>query len=103
MQSYGRWLVILGIWAAFWLTGCAYFEEPFPQLVETQPQLVSQCDMLAVIAETANADRVFSYGATREMINTLKQRAVQLGATHIVWLHQTSSAATAEAYRCGVQ
>jgi hypothetical protein len=90
--------------AGLLLTGCSHIEEPFkdpfPQLTETQSQLVAGCDMLAVITETANADSLSVYLARREMVKRVKARAVQLGATHIVWLHNTNDSAAAQAYRC---
>ncbi|MFZ1983522.1 MAG: hypothetical protein WAU91_03860 [Desulfatitalea sp.] len=91
------WTIFL---AGALLTGCTHFKDPFPQLIETQAQLVAGCDLLAVIAETADADRISAYLARREMVKRVKARAVQLGATHIVWLHSTNESATAQAYRC---
>ncbi|MDA8141303.1 MAG: hypothetical protein M0036_21890 [Desulfobacteraceae bacterium] len=83
------------------LTGCGhYMKDPSPQLVETQPQLVTACTMLGTISETPNADYISSYLAQREMVNKVRGRAGQLGATHIVWLHQTPYGAAAQAYRC---
>jgi hypothetical protein len=84
--------------------GCSYFKDPFkdpyPQLSEVQAQQVADCDMLGMVAETADADTLFPYFARREMVQRVKARASQLGATHIVWLHQTNESAAAQTYRC---
>jgi hypothetical protein len=95
------WTILV---AGLLLTGCSHidapFKDPFPQLIETQPQLVAGCDMLAMISETANADQLSAYLARRGMVKRVKARAVELGATHIVWLHNTNESAAAQAYRC---
>lgn len=87
-----------------WMAGCAHlpnpFRDPFPNLVETQPQLVAGCDMLGTVTETADADRISDRMAKRAMLNKVRERATQLGATHLVWLHRTDASATAQAYRC---
>ncbi|MBI5895236.1 MAG: hypothetical protein HZB24_04230 [Desulfobacterales bacterium] len=69
-------------------------------MAETQPQRVAGCDRLAMVAENADADKLFPYFARKEMVKRVKARAVELGATHIVWLHQTNGSAAAEVYRC---
>jgi hypothetical protein len=101
MKHHWRWMILT---AGLLFTGCTHLEKPFKapyaQLTETQPQLVAGCDMLSMVAETANAERLFPYFARKEMIKRVKARAVELGATHIVWLHQTNESAAAEAYRC---
>jgi hypothetical protein len=78
------------------ITGCA----SQGTLVETQEPLVAGCRMLGVISETANAAIVSSYAARRIMLDRVEERALQLGATHIVWLHRTDHAAAARTYRC---
>lgn len=93
-----KFLVITAVFIL--LSGCAYFQAPRLQLVETQAQLVVDCKLLGTIAETANADRILTYFAHRAMVQKIRERAVALGATHIVWLHNTDDAATAQAYRC---
>jgi hypothetical protein len=83
--------------------GCAYVEalsDPYPDLVETQAPLIAGCEMLGLVSESADADQILSAAARRDMLIQVKARAVQLGATHIVWLHKTDVSAAAEAYRC---
>ena len=86
------------------VSGCSYFTDPFKdpysQLSEVQAQQVLACDMLGMVAETADADKLFPYLARREMVRRVKARASQLGATHIVWMHQTNESAAAQSYRC---
>ncbi len=84
------------------LLGCSYhwFEEPHPDILEAEKQQVDGCAMLGVVSETADAANPWSIAAKQNMIFRVRERAGQLGATHIVWLHKTSSMATAQAYNC---
>ena len=99
----GRFCVILGImkFALYFilsllLAGCVYVEQKkTARILETEQQLVAGCT-----SETADAGNPFAFYAERRMWVNLKQRAAQLGATHIVWLHKTSQSAAAEAFRC---
>lgn len=85
---------------SFW--GCSYhwFEEPYPDILEAERQQVDGCTMLGVVSETADAANPWSLAARQNMILKVRERAGQLGATHIVWLHQTSNMAAAQAYDC---
>jgi hypothetical protein len=91
-------LVLVGL--AVW--GCSHhlFQEPYPDLLEAQAPQVSHCDMLGVVSETADAANPWSLAAEQNMIFQVRERAGQLGATHLVWLHQTDNMATAQVYRC---
>ena len=81
--------------------GCSQWRaEPYPGLMETEKGLVSACDQVGIIAETADAGRLFAEDARARMILRVQERAAGLGATHIVWLHRTAHSAAAEAYRC---
>ncbi len=95
------WMTLIG---GLLIGGCSYFKDPvkdpYSQLSEVQAQLVVDCDMLGLVAETADADKLFPYFARREMVRRVKARANQLGATHIVWLHKTNESAAAQTYRC---
>lgn len=87
------------------LAGCLLMgnspQDPNPrQLIEVEAQLVADCTKVGVLTETADAASPFPVTSTKRMIQRLKARAVQLGATHLVWLHKTNLAAAAEAYRC---
>ncbi len=83
------------------ITGCTqWFVEPFPDLIETEKQLVAECKMLGIVAETAAAENPFPLAAKENMILRVRERAGILGASHIVWLHKTATSATAEAYQC---
>ena len=91
------WWAILGLM----IVSCSqWFVEPYPDLMETEKNLVSACKMVGVIAETADAGNPFAYAATLNMRLRVRERAGMLGATHIVWLHKTATSAAAEAYRC---
>jgi hypothetical protein len=85
------------------LVGCAHLKNPHDgQLLEVEAQLVTGCAMVGVISETADAGNPFPFAATNKMNHRVKQRAMELGATHLVWLHKTNLSAAAEAYRCSL-
>jgi hypothetical protein len=72
----------------------------YSHLIETEAQMVGDCVLVSTITETASAENPFPIDAKIAMIRRVKDRAVQLDATHLVWLHQTYSSAAAQAYRC---
>lgn len=93
--------VIAAVGLTLLLNACSHwFMEPYPDVIETEKQLVEGCKLLGVIAETADAGNPFPAAAETNMVLRVRERAGQLGATHIVWLHQTGTMATAEAYQC---
>jgi len=98
-----RMILIVGLL----VSGCSYFsdplKDPYSQLNEVQAQQVVACDMLGLVAETADADKLFPSLARRAMVRRVKARASQLGATHMVWMHQTNESAAAKAYRCNAE
>jgi hypothetical protein len=87
--------VLTGLGACTFWRGTGY-----SQLIETEAQMVEECVLVSTITETASAENPFPIDAKVAMIRRVKDRAVQLDATHLVWLHQTYSSATAQAYRC---
>ena len=97
MRAYG-----LMIMMAMWLLGCAHGQGPTaaPALIEVEPQLTAGCSLLGTISEAADADNLSVLLARHAMLNKVKARAAQLGATHLVWLHQTDTNAAAQAFRC---
>jgi hypothetical protein len=83
------------------LTGCPqWFVEPYPNLIETEKPMVADCRFLGMISETADAGNPFPLAAETNMVLRVRERAGQMGATHIVWLHKTATMAAAETYRC---
>jgi len=96
-----RYLILLSLFLLP-LWGCSYHlvEEPYPDILEAEKQQVNGCAMLGVVSENADAGNPISIAAKQNMIFKVRERAGQLGATHIVWLHKTSNMATAEAYDC---
>lgn len=82
-------------------SGCPqWFAEPYPDLIETEKQLVAGCKYLGLVSETADADNPFAPAAETNMVLRVRERAGELGATHIVWLHRTSTMAAAGTYQC---
>ncbi|KJS28738.1 MAG: hypothetical protein VR64_23160 [Desulfatitalea sp. BRH_c12] len=82
------------------LVGCSSLANPPSGLTETQESLMTECRMLGMVAETADAANLSTYLAQRNMVQKIERRALQLRATHIVWLHGTPDSAAAKAYRC---
>jgi hypothetical protein len=76
------------------------YDEPYPDLLEAEQQQVKGCTMLGVVSETADAANPWSLAAELNMVFRVRERVGQLGATHLVWLHQTNTMATAQAYHC---
>ncbi len=94
--------IILGLVLLVGLSACAVWRGTgYSQLIETEAQMVGDCILVATITDTANAVNPFPIDAKVAMIRRIKDRAVQMDATHIVWLHKTYSSAAAQAYRCG--
>jgi hypothetical protein len=89
---------LLIIVAAVGLTGCA--AGPNSSLVATQAPLIENCQRLGFVTEKADAGHLSAFLAKHAMVRKVENRAIQLGATHIVWLHQTDHSAAARAYRC---
>lgn len=84
------------------LCGCSYhwFEEPYPHILEAEKRQVTACNMIGVVSETADAANPLSFAAKQNMIFKVRERAGQMGATHLVWLHKTGTMASAEIYQC---
>ena len=83
------------------LSACPHwFAEPYPDLIETEKQTVADCRLIGMVSEAADASNPFPVAAEANMVLRVRERAGQMGATHIVWLHKTGTMAAAEAYRC---
>jgi hypothetical protein len=92
-------IAIIGV--VLTLTACPHwFVEPYPDLIETEKQMVAGCRFLGMITETADAANPFPLAAETNMVLRVRERAGQRGATHIVWLHKTGTMAAAETYQC---
>ncbi len=96
--------VFLSLAALALFLSCAHQPETSSgRLAEVEAPWVVDCTRVGVINETADAGDPFPFSATQKMIRRVKARAVQLGATHLVWLHKTRLSGSAEAYRCPAQ
>ena len=84
------------------LGGCNshWFDEPYPDILEAEKVQVAGCSDLGMISESAEAANPWSIAAKQNMIFRVRERAGQMGATHIVWLHKTGTMASAQAYQC---
>ena len=80
--------------------GCTV-SRPRPSIIVTEAKIVSACVYLDTLSEISDMGKVqlhpkHTYDAQERVIH----RAVKLGATHIVWLHNTPQGSAARAYQC---
>jgi hypothetical protein len=96
----GMNLFILGI--TLILGGCGTMDamSPLPDIIETEHQNVSSCRRLGAVSELIDPGKVFLFLEIRRTKKRVIQRAVDLGATHIVWEYQNRQAMAATAYTC---
>lgn len=95
-----RYLVIT-LAVALLLGGCASFYG----VVETDAAMMNHCTCVGTFAETANPGRedggfIKHYADTTGVKRRVLERAVQAGATHVVWMHAYSMSAAAQGYHC---
>lgn len=82
------------------LAGCAAFSVYSHNIVETQSQNVQGCERLGVVSEIADPGKIISMLDRKQMVDRVKVRSAEIGATHIVWEYRTNDAVSATAYRC---
>jgi hypothetical protein len=73
---------------------------PLPDLIEAEPDAVVACRQLGAITEMAEPDRIGQWWEARRIKKRVMQRALAMGATHIVWDVETPQMAGAIAYHC---
>ncbi|MCJ8499694.1 hypothetical protein [Desulfatitalea alkaliphila] len=98
MRTRERLTFLLFIIALLLPAGCAAVRGT--GLVDSSPAMVAECRFLGMVTETADAGQVSVFWARRSMLRAVTNRAAQLGATHLVWLHRTDNSAAAQAYHC---
>ncbi|MEJ2638332.1 MAG: hypothetical protein P8010_02035 [Desulfosarcinaceae bacterium] len=69
-------------------------------LIEAEIQQVAACEQVGALSESLDTGRIITPLARREMVAHLKERALALGATHLVWVYRTDQTAAARAFRC---
>ena len=82
------------------LAACTKYR-PRPSIAITEEKMVAGCVYLDTLSENSDMGKIqlhpkHTYDAQEIVI----MRAVRLGATHIVWLHNYPSGSAAEAYQC---
>jgi hypothetical protein len=75
--------------------------QPRPSIAVAEEKMVAGCVYLDTLSENSDMGKTqlhpkYTYDAQERVI----KRAVRLGATHIVWLHNYPSGAAAVAYQC---
>ena len=82
------------------LTACTKYR-PRPSVAVTEEKMISGCVYLDTLSENSDMGKIqlhpkHTYDAQELVI----KRAVRLGATHIVWMHNYPSGSAAKAYQC---
>jgi hypothetical protein len=82
------------------LAGCTH-SRPKPSIAVAEQNMVGACEFLEMVVEISDMGKVqlhpkHTYDAQERVIH----RAVKLGATHIVWLHNYPQGSAARAYQC---
>ena len=82
------------------LAACTKFRAR-PSIAITEEKMVGGCVYLDTLSENSDMGKIqlhpkHTYDAQELVI----KRAVRLGATHIVWLHNYPSGSAAKAYQC---
>lgn len=86
------------------LVGCGTMDAmmPLPEVAETEHQNVTSCRRLGTVTEMIDPGKVLLFLETRRTKKRTMQRAIDLGATHIVWEYQTNQSMAATAYHCPI-
>ena len=80
--------------------GCTRYQ-PRPSIAVAEANMVTACVFLETLAENSDMGKIqlhpkHTYDAQERVL----YRAVKLGATHIVWLHNYPQGSAARAYQC---
>ena len=73
----------------------------YPHIVQTETQMVRDCQYLDTIAENSDPGIILPKYRPSEAEQKVLHRADRLGATHIVWVYNNQRmGSAAEVYRC---
>jgi hypothetical protein len=97
--KFTQWIFILLL---VLLVGCA--KNRFPDLVVAEEGMIWNCEYLDTLSETSDPGKFFhsstKYSKYYDGELKVLERASNMGATHVVWLHNYSVGSSAEVYRC---
>lgn len=92
------------ILAALALTGCAtHLSAPAQKIQAADEKMVENCQFLGMVNGTSAFGNLTAKTGMQNASNEALERAVGLGATHIVWVNITgaySCSAVGRAYQC---
>ena len=92
---------LLLLFLLFFVWACAS-QERYVHLLSAEEQMVKDCQYLDTLSETLDPGRFLPKYRANDAEREVLQRADQLGATHIVWIHNYHRLGSAAmAYRCG--
>jgi hypothetical protein len=79
------------------LVACA---KTIPAVKVAEEPMVEGCTHIATLTENTDPGRVLDNYRPPEHQDEILRRAENLGATHVVWLHDYRVGSAADAYRC---
>ena len=87
----------------FWVIGILCLiacVKTIPAVKIAEEPMVQGCEHIATLSETTDPGRILYNWRSSKHQNVIIQRAENLGATHVVWLHDYQLGSAADAYRC---
>jgi hypothetical protein len=90
---------LLLIFALVLLGACAP-KAKYPRLIETEAQMVQDCQYLNTVAYNADPGRLFPKIRNSDAEQAVLYNAAVIGATHVVWVYNNQLGSAAELYKC---
>jgi hypothetical protein len=97
---------VLILVATVWLSGCveagrmASRLDPDQRPLAVEDSAVSDCELLGALAEDIDPGCLSMTAERVRCELEVRDRARQMGATHIVWIYRLSTGVAAKAFRC---
>ena len=86
-----------------WLLGIVFIfacTKTIPAVKVAEEPMVQDCAFIATLSEHTDPGRFFHNYRPAEHQDEILKRAENLGATHVVWLHNFEVGSAAKVYRC---
>ena len=83
------------------LAACA--KNRFPDIIVAEENMVLNCRYLDTVSEISDPGKVifpFKYNNPYDAESKVMERAGNMGASHIVWMHNYPVGSSADLYRC---
>ena len=82
------------------LLGACAPKEKYPRLIETEAQMVQDCQYLKTVAYSADPGRLLPKYQNSDAEQNVLYNAAVIGATHVVWVYNNRMGSAAELYKC---